>query len=85
MISYEQAEHFLWGEVCDGWHLGQTPELAVIEERMPPGAREQRRVHGKARQFFYVLAGEVVLEADGALSFARRAGHGDCARHHPWH
>jgi quercetin dioxygenase-like cupin family protein len=58
-ISTETAEHYGWGEVCDGWRLVRTPELSVIEERMPPGASEQRHRHEFARQFFYVLAGEL--------------------------
>ena len=66
-ISAATAEHYVWGEVCDGWHLVQTPELSVIEERMPPGASEQRHRHEFARQFFYVLAGELTMEVDGAV------------------
>ena len=31
------------------------PELSVIQERVPPGDRERRHLHSKARQFFYVL------------------------------
>src|SRR6185312_7405899 len=64
-ISTETAEHYVWGEVCDGWHLVRTPQLSVIEERMPPGASGQR--HEVARQFFYVLAGELTMEVDGVL------------------
>lgn len=66
-ISTETAEHYVWGEVCDGWHLVRTPELSVIEERMPPGASEQRHRHEIARQFFYVLAGELTMEVDGGI------------------
>ncbi len=66
-ISTESAEHYVWGEVCDGWHLVRTPELSVIEERMPPGASEQRHRHEIARQFFYVLAGELTMEVDGVM------------------
>jgi uncharacterized cupin superfamily protein len=66
-ISTGIAEHYLWGEVCDGWHLVRTPALSVIEERMPPGASEQRHRHEFARQFFYVLAGELTMEVDGVV------------------
>lgn len=24
MISKETAEHYVWGEICDGWHLVKT-------------------------------------------------------------
>jgi len=64
-VGTDSAEHYVWGEVCDGWHLVQTPELSVIEERMPPGASEQRHRHEFARQFFYVLAGELTMEVEG--------------------
>lgn len=64
-VSTATAEHYTWGEVCDGWHLVRGEGLSVIEERMPPGASEQRHFHSKARQFFYVLEGELTLEVDG--------------------
>jgi uncharacterized cupin superfamily protein len=64
-ISNETAEHYVWGDVCDGWHLVRTPQLSVIEERMPQGASEQRHRHEVARQFFYVLAGELTMEVEG--------------------
>jgi mannose-6-phosphate isomerase-like protein (cupin superfamily) len=54
----------VWGGVCDGWRLLPHPQLSVIQERVPPGAGEVRHVHQRARQFFYVLAGEATLEFD---------------------
>lgn len=59
------AEHYAWGEVCDGWRLLNGPDLAIIEERVPPGHGEVRHVHERARQFFYVLSGTAALEFDG--------------------
>jgi mannose-6-phosphate isomerase-like protein (cupin superfamily) len=59
--------HYAWGEVCDGWHLVWSDDLSVIEERMPPGSAEQRHFHVRARQFFYVLYGELTMEIDGRL------------------
>jgi mannose-6-phosphate isomerase-like protein (cupin superfamily) len=64
-ISTENAEHYSWGESCDGWHLLAGDDLSIIEERMPPGAAEQRHRHAHARQFFYVLEGEATLELEG--------------------
>lgn len=75
MISRSNAEHYTWGEGCDGWHLVKTDELSVIEERMPPGTSEERHLHSKARQFFYVLEGELTLELDGLVQ-TLRAGEG---------
>jgi mannose-6-phosphate isomerase-like protein (cupin superfamily) len=64
-IDRDSAQHYVWGEVCDGWHLLQRPELSVIAERVPPGAHEQRHRHQHARQFFYILCGRAVMEFDG--------------------
>jgi quercetin dioxygenase-like cupin family protein len=68
VISTKSAEHYRWGGPqatdCDGWHLVRTPELSVIEELMPPGTSEARHSHVHARQFFYVLEGELTLEVE---------------------
>ena len=78
-MNREAAKHYRWGgpegTSCDGWHLVNSPELSVIEERMPPGTEEARHRHQRARQFFYVLAGELVLEVEG-YSQSLRAGDG---------
>lgn len=58
MISTENAEHYLWGEVCDGWHLLKRDDMSVIQERVPAGAAEVMHHHEQARQFFYILEGE---------------------------
>jgi mannose-6-phosphate isomerase-like protein (cupin superfamily) len=65
MIDKESAEHYSWGEGCDGWHLVRTPPVSVIEERMPPGTSEVRHYHRSAAQFFYVLQGTLSIEVDG--------------------
>ncbi len=67
MIEKASAPHYVWGEGCDGWRLVDTPGLTVIEERMPPGTREVRHFHQKARQFFYIIAGTASLELNGQL------------------
>lgn len=64
-MSSENAEHYVWSDVCDGWHLVRGETLSVIEERMPPNAKEQRHFHTRARQFFYVLEGELTMELEG--------------------
>ena len=58
MISTLNAEHYIWGEVCDGWHLLKCDDMSVIQERVPAGGAEVMHYHEKARQFFYVLEGE---------------------------
>ena len=64
-ISVANTERYAWGDNCDGWHLVRNAELSVIQERMPPGTCEIRHVHQRSRQFFFVLAGEAILEVDG--------------------
>ena len=60
--------HYKWGGgVCDGWHLLRSADLSVIEERMPAGSADQRHFHLHARQFFYVLDGELTIEVDGCV------------------
>lgn len=39
---------------------------------MPPGASEVRHHHAKARQFFYVLHGELTLEVAGIVHMLRK-------------
>lgn len=74
-VSTGSAEHYRWGQGCDGWHLLAGDDLSVIEERMPPGAWEVRHRHACSRQFFYVLQGELTLELEG-VSHRLASGHG---------
>ena len=66
IISTANAEHYLWGGTggteSEGWYLLRNPSL--IEERMPPSAKETRHFHTHSRQFFYVLEGELTIEID---------------------
>lgn len=66
-VSTGNAEHYKWGQGCDGWHLLADDHLSVIEERMPSGTREARHRHARSRQFFYVLQGELTIELEGAV------------------
>ncbi|HTH52706.1 MAG TPA: cupin domain-containing protein [Edaphobacter sp.] len=75
VISTANAEHYTWGDQCDGWFLVRTPELNIIEERMPPGTQEVRHHHARARQFFFVLEGELTMEIE-RHEFVVRAGEG---------
>jgi mannose-6-phosphate isomerase-like protein (cupin superfamily) len=62
IVSRENAEHYVWGGVCDGWHLLKSSGLSVIQERVPPGGAEVKHYHEKAHQFFFVLSGEATME-----------------------
>lgn len=71
MISKDNAEHYIWGGACDGWHLVKTAGLSVILERMPAGTSEVRHSHTKAWQFFFVLSGKATLELAGKPEILR--------------
>lgn len=61
----QNAEHYIWGDNCDGWHLLKSDSLSVIQERMPPGTSEQYHVHTNAQQVFYVLSGVATFTIEG--------------------
>ncbi|MFX3623635.1 MAG: cupin domain-containing protein [Ectobacillus sp.] len=64
-ISKQNAEHYIWGDICDGWHLVKNKELSVIHERMPVNTSEVRHFHSQARQFFFILSGTATIEVNG--------------------
>jgi mannose-6-phosphate isomerase-like protein (cupin superfamily) len=64
-IDRSFAEHYIWGGVCDGWHLVKRSDMSVVAERVPPGAKETRHLHSTARQFFFILSGCAVIEING--------------------
>ncbi|CAM2967232.1 cupin domain-containing protein [Paenibacillus sediminis] len=66
-MSKENAEHYIWGNHCDGWHLVNRDDLSVIHERMPAGTSEIRHYHMKSRQFFYILSGTATFEINGEV------------------
>lgn len=51
----DNAEHYIWGENCDGWHLLKSDSLSVIQEKMPPGTKESLHFHSKAQQVNYTM------------------------------
>lgn len=68
IVSTANAEHYTWGGPantdCDAWYLVRAASLNVIEELMPPGTFESPHRHVQARQFFFVLAGELTLAVE---------------------
>ncbi|MGO4549273.1 cupin domain-containing protein [Paenibacillus sp. 2TAB23] len=64
-ISKHNAEHYIWGDHCDGWHLAKNQDLSIIHERMPPNTSEVKHYHQQSRQFFFVLSGSATIEIDG--------------------
>ena len=61
VVSIGNAEHYIWGEICDGWHLLKRGDMSVIQEHVPPGGAEVMHYHSQARQFFYILEGEGIM------------------------
>jgi mannose-6-phosphate isomerase-like protein (cupin superfamily) len=65
IISAANAEHYKWGGPsatdCDAWYLVKTPGLNIIEELMPPGTAETPHHHVHARQFVFVLEGQLTM------------------------
>lgn len=67
IASIKTGKRYVWGGDCDGWHLAATPNLSVIQERVPGGSAEVRHLHNRAEQFFYVLNGVATLEVAGTI------------------
>ena len=65
MISKDDAEHYTWGDHCDGWYLVNRQDMLVIHEKMPSGTGEKRHYHSVSRQFFFVLQGALTMELEG--------------------
>ena len=64
VVSIENAEHYIWGEVCDGWYFLKREDMSVIQERVPAGGAEVMHYHNVARQFFYILDGQGTMVFD---------------------
>ena len=64
VVSIENAEHYIWGEICDGWHLLKRDDMSIIQERVPAGGAEVMHYHNTARQFFYIIEGEGTMVFD---------------------
>jgi mannose-6-phosphate isomerase-like protein (cupin superfamily) len=58
------TEPTAWGDGCESWTLTDHADLHVQRERMPPGTTEQRHLHTRVRQLYYVLAGEATVRFD---------------------
>lgn len=67
MISRNNAEHYIWGENCDGWRLIDEEDRSIIHECMPAGTSEIRHHHKKATQFFFILSGIMSIELNGIM------------------
>jgi mannose-6-phosphate isomerase-like protein (cupin superfamily) len=66
-INSDSAEHYLWGDNCDGWHLLKSDNLSVIKEKVPPGKSEKKHFHKNSHQFFFILEGEGTIELENEI------------------
>lgn len=48
------SKHYNWGNLCDGWHLVDSPTLSVIRGKMPLGTSENLHFHHNAQQFLHI-------------------------------
>ena len=62
--STEHAEHYIWGDHCDGWHLLKSDSLSIIQEKMPAKTSEGLHYHSNAQQFFFILNGTATFEIE---------------------
>ncbi|MDF2725742.1 MAG: cupin protein [Paenibacillus sp.] len=64
-ISKRSAEHYIWGDHCDGWYLVKNQNVSIIHERMPANTSEVRHFHQRAGQFFFIFSGVATIEIEG--------------------
>lgn len=72
VVNVDSAEHYNWGTVCDGWRLLNHPDLAVTQERIPPGGGEVKHYHARSRQLFYVLQGSLQIDTGETIEKLER-------------
>jgi mannose-6-phosphate isomerase-like protein (cupin superfamily) len=75
ITSKINAEHYTWGDNCDGWHLLKRTDISIIQEQMPPGKYEAKHYHKFSRQFFFILSGEAnMIFEDGNTILHKQQG-----------
>lgn len=64
IVNKENAEHYMWGNNCEGWRIVNSEEMTIIFEKMPPGTSEKMHFHEISRQFFFIIRGKASIETD---------------------
>ena len=67
IIDIDNAEHYNWGDNCDGWHLLKNDKLSIIQERMPSKTLETLHLHNKSQQFFFIVKGIATFEIENTI------------------
>jgi len=52
LAPIETRKHYVWGGNYVGWYLEASPNLGVIQERVPSGSSKARHLQKKSEQFF---------------------------------
>ncbi len=60
-VSSQTARSAVWDDVCTAYYLLDRPDLSVVHEVLPPGARARAHAHDRSRQFFHVLSGQATM------------------------
>ena len=71
LIDKSNAEHYFWGDNCEGWRVIKSELLSVIDEEMPPQTQEKLHYHEKALQIFHIKEGTAKFEIDGKVFLAQ--------------
>lgn len=71
LIDKNNSEHYFWGDNCEGWRVVKSDALSVIEEEMPPHAKEKMHYHEKALQVFHIKEGIAKFEINGEVFIAQ--------------
>ena len=84
ITNLNNAQHYKWGDNCNGWHFLKSETLSVIRESMPSGAFEKLHLHRNAQQVFYIISGvanfyldnvEFELKADESIHVPKGIQH----------
>ncbi len=62
VVSMKNVHSRGWGKGGMTWELLSNPELGVFYEKVSPGTMEVNHYHINARQFFFVIKGQLTIK-----------------------
>jgi len=65
--KFHPLQQYKWGNNCEAWNLVDNKDTSIKLESMPAGTEESLHYHKQAQQFFYILKGKAVMEADDVI------------------
>lgn len=72
VVSKRNAPHYTWGGHCDGWRLIDRDNSAGSRNACRRAAPKFPHFHRRARQFFFVLEGELTIVQAGVSQCFRK-------------